>query len=89
MRRWRIKVTGDVQGVFYRFSAKMEAEKLGITGFGENESDDSVLIIAEGEQEALEKFSRWLKEGPPMAEVEDVQIEEDDYTGEFKGFEVR
>ncbi len=89
MHRWRIKVIGDVQGVFYRFSAKMEADKLGLTGFGENESDDSVLIIAEGRQEALERFSVWLKEGPPMAEVEDIQIEEEDYVGKFKGFEVR
>jgi len=82
-------VTGDVQGVFYRFSAKQEADKLGIKGFAKNEPDDTVLVIAEGEEDALYKFVNWIREGSPMAEVRNVEVEEDEYKGEFKDFAVR
>jgi len=82
-------VIGDVQGVFYRFSAKQQADKLNITGFARNEPDDSVLIVAEGDDEALESLVMWAREGSPMAEVDNVETHEDKYTGEFKDFEVR
>ncbi len=80
---------GDVQGVFYRFSAKQEAEKLELTGWAQNEPDESVLIIVEGEDLTIQEFIKWLRVGPPMAEVNNVQVQEEDYKDEFKGFEVR
>ncbi len=89
MERAKIKVTGDVQGVYYRFSAKMKAEELGLTGFAENESDDSVLVVVEGEAEKIKAFLRWLEVGPPMAEVENLEITKEKYSGEYKEFEVR
>lgn len=89
MKRLKIKVIGDVQGVFYRFSAKQEAEKLDIKGFAQNEPDDSVAVIAEGREKELNQFVDWLRIGSPMAEVRDVQVEEHGYKGEFKKFEVR
>lgn len=89
MKRLHIKVIGDVQGVFYRFSAKQEADKLSVLGWVVNDSDGSVSGIIEGERTALDKFVAWCKEGSPMAEVDDVEVSEEEYKGEFNQFEVR
>jgi acylphosphatase len=84
MQHLNINVSGKVQGVFFRVSAKTEAEKLGITGFARNEPDGSVYIEAEGEEKALEKYVNWCKKGPEFAEVEEVL----EIPGEIKHFEV-
>lgn len=89
MKRVLIKVTGDVQGVFYRYSAKIEAEKLGINGWTVNEADGTVSAVIEGSDEQVETFTKWCKEGSPMAEVENVELIEEEYKGEFDKFEVR
>lgn len=89
MKRVRIKIIGDVQGVFFRFSAKIVADNLGITGWVQNEPDESVLVVIEGKDEILQKFIEWTKKGSPMAQVEDVKVSEEEYRGEFKEFEVR
>lgn len=69
-----IHVYGRVQGVFFRYAAKMEAEKLNITGFAENREDGSVYIEAEGDEDALHKFIEWCRRGPPLALVEKVDV---------------
>lgn len=78
-----IRVTGRVQGVFFRASAKAEAEKLGLTGFARNEDDGSVAIEAEGEADALEKFVAWCGSGPDFAQVARVDV----HDGEPKHFD--
>ncbi|MEK7447377.1 MAG: acylphosphatase [Patescibacteria group bacterium] len=89
MKRLRIKVIGDVQGVFYRFSAKIVADNTRVTGWAQNESDNSVSMVIEGETSALQEFVKWAREGSPMAEVDKVEVSEEQYKGEFKEFEVR
>lgn len=64
-----IRVSGKVQGVFFRVSAKDEADRLGITGLVRNEPDGSVLIDAEGPPETLALFADWCRQGPPRARV--------------------
>lgn len=81
-KHFNIKVFGRVQGIFYRATAKEQAEKLNITGFARNESDGSVYIEAEGEKNKLDKFLKWCYLGPPLAQVEKVQITE----GALKNF---
>lgn len=68
-----IKINGLVQGIFYRATAKEEAEQLGINGFARNEPDGSVYIEVEGEEEDLNKFLDWCHKGPPLAKVEKVE----------------
>ncbi len=68
-----IKVFGRVQGVFFRDSARMKAEELGLAGFARNEPDGSVYIEAEGEEDALKEFLAWCGKGPEFAKVTKVE----------------
>jgi acylphosphatase len=83
-----IRVTGRVQGVFYRASAQAEANRLGLAGFVRNHSDGSVYAEAEGEREALVRFVAWCRRGPPHARVDGVEVAEGTAKG-FSGFTVR
>ena len=83
-----VPVTGLVQGVFFRAWARDEAQALGVSGWIRNCSDGSVEALLEGEAEAIEELIDLLREGPPGAQVEDVEIEETDREG-LSSFEVR
>ena len=69
-----IKVTGKVQGVWFRDSTRAEALKLGINGFVRNEPDGSVYIEAEGNSNVLKKFIEWCHSGPEKAIVTGVKV---------------
>ena len=84
----QLRVTGLVQGVFFRAWARDEAQALGVSGWIRNCSDGSVEALLEGEAEAIEELIDLLREGPPGAQVEDVEIEEADREG-LSSFEVR
>ncbi len=88
MKRLIIIVTGKVQGVFFRASAKEVAEQLNIKGFAQNQPDGSVRIEAEGDEENLNQFVEWCKQGPPRAEVKNVQITEEELNN-FTRFEIK
>lgn len=82
-----IVVTGRVQGVFYRKSAKEKALSLGLTGEVKNQPDGSVAIIASGVPETLEQFVDWCKQGPPRAIVDRVSVIREDFK-KFNSFEI-
>jgi acylphosphatase len=71
-----IKVSGMVQGVFFRASTKAQADQLGIKGLVRNEQDGSVCIEAEGEEQNLNAFVEWCRKGPPRAIVNKCEINE-------------
>ncbi|MFO7954001.1 acylphosphatase [Thioalkalivibrio sp.] len=73
-RRWR--VSGRVQGVFFRASTRDEAKRLGLTGYARNEPDGSVEVLAVGPRQALDTLEEWLADGPRMARVDAVEAEE-------------
>ncbi|TSC87370.1 MAG: acylphosphatase [Microgenomates group bacterium Gr01-1014_7] len=75
-KHFNIKIYGQVQGVFFRASAREKAESLGITGFVQNQPDGSVYIEAEGEDDMLNQFLSWCHEGPPAADVEEIKAAE-------------
>jgi acylphosphatase len=83
-----IRVTGRVQGVFFRAWARDEAQTVGVSGWIRNCSDGSVEAQLEGEQDAVEELIDLIREGPPGAEVDRVEVEEADREG-LSGFEVR
>ena len=82
--RWRMRVTGVVQGVNYRAMARREAERLGLGGFARNEPDGSVTVEAEGDPAALVEFARWCEHGPPLARVDSCQRETIAPVGELR-----
>jgi acylphosphatase len=88
MRRVSLRIRGKVQGVFFRESTRLEATRLGLTGWVCNRDDGSVEAVAEGEPAVLEDFIRWCHRGPPAARVTDVQRAESEPTGEFRAFTV-
>ena len=69
-----ITVIGKVQGVFFRASAKKEAEKLGLCGFAQNVADGSVYIEVEGIENDLDEFVKWCKKGSSQAQVEAIEV---------------
>ena len=69
MRGVCIRVSGNVQGVFFRATAKDTADRLGLSGIVRNEPDGSVYVEAEGEEGALDHFTAWCRQGPPRAKV--------------------
>lgn len=88
IQRLRIRVTGLVQGVWFRKYTRESALQRGLTGWVANASDGSVLIEAEGPTDALEDFLAWCRRGSPMARVEDVQWTHTGIMGD-KAFEIR
>jgi acylphosphatase len=69
----QFKVTGRVQGVFFRVSARDVAVPLQISGHAVNRQDGSVEVLACGEAAAVAELERWLHDGPPLASVTRVE----------------
>lgn len=79
-------VTGKVQGVWFRASTKQQADKLGISGYAKNLNDGRVEVLMCGSETTVETLLAWLEEGPPMAIVNELKVE--DVAGEScEGFE--
>lgn len=76
IRRLKIKVSGRVQGVSFRFSARTMARYLGIGGFVKNLHDGSVYLEAEAEEKSLADFVSWCRKGPDFARVEKIETSE-------------
>jgi acylphosphatase len=75
-RHLNIRINGKVQGVFFRASAKDQADKMGVKGFVRNEPDGGVYIEAEGIEANVKQFADWCKKGPARAQVMTIVIEE-------------
>ncbi len=70
----RATVRGGVQGVGFRYATVERANELGVLGWARNEDDGTVVVQAEGSDEAVDALVEWLGEGPPGAAVEDVEV---------------
>ncbi len=88
MRRVHVLVYGDVHGVFFRHNTKLLAEKLKVKGFVRNVSG-GVEAVFEGSDSAIEEMLRFCRKGPSGAVVDKVDVEEENYKGEFDSFEIR
>lgn len=71
----RFRVTGRVQGVFFRASTREQALALGLVGHAMNLPDGSVEVVASGGADALDELEQWLHHGPPAARVASVTRE--------------
>lgn len=67
------RVEGRVQGVSFRDSTRIQAQRLGINGYARNQPDGSVEVLAFGEESAVNQLLDWLHQGPPEASVSRVE----------------
>lgn len=88
MTTYHLIITGKVQGVYYRASAKEIALRLGIAGWVKNTPEGNVEAMACGEEHDLELFTEWCKKGPDNADVDEVIVTEMPGIG-FEIFEIR
>jgi acylphosphatase len=87
--RLSARITGRVQGVGFRNFTRMRARQLGVTGWVRNERNGSVRLEAEGPRSALKDLLDAVREGPRMAQVENVEADWKDSTDEFSTFRVQ
>lgn len=87
MRR-RVVAHGLVQGVFFRDTTHRLAQRHGVAGWVRNTSEGTVEAVFEGEPEAVERLVAFVREGPPGAVVERVEVVAEDDEG-LSGFAVR
>ena len=86
--RAHVFVSGRVQGVFFRDHTQRWASSLSLTGWVRNLHDGRVETVVEGERKKIEGLIAKLKQGPPMADVSNVEISWEDSKGEFDGFRI-
>ena len=82
----RFLVRGKVQGVWFRAATQQQALALQLQGYARNLPDGSVEVLAQGDDQCLAALEAWLWQGPPLAEVADVQREDDASAPALSGF---
>jgi acylphosphatase len=86
--RRRVVVHGGVQGVFFRDSARERARAHDVDGWVRNRGDGAVEAVLEGPADAVQRVVRFFETGPSRADVENVEVTEEEPEG-LSGFEVR
>lgn len=84
---YKIQVSGRVQGVGFRHSARQNARYLGLKGFVKNLPNGDVYIEVEGTRDSLDEFILWCRKGPGFGFVERLSLD----TGKaksYKGFHI-
>jgi acylphosphatase len=85
----RLRITGRVQGVWYRGATEAEARRLGVDGWVRNLPDGSVEALIEGAPAAVRTLIAWCRGGPPGARVQNVVESPEPIGDELAGFRVR
>ncbi len=88
MVRYRVLVSGRVQGVFFRDTCRRVAEQHGVSGWVRNLPDGRVEAVFEGPAEQVSRLVQWSHEGPRSAMVEDVHVAAEPPEG-LHGFRIR
>ena len=88
MEQALLKITGHVQGVWYRATVKDAAQELGLNGHAKNLSDGSVEVLVQGERHEIDKLIAACWEGPSSSQVENVEINWQTPEEDLHGFQV-
>jgi acylphosphatase len=83
MKQCHFKITGKVQGVWFRAAAQKEAERLGLKGVIQNMSDGSVELTLQGSEDSLDEFKDWCHKGSDASEPEHVEMTPQELGEEF------
>jgi protein-L-isoaspartate(D-aspartate) O-methyltransferase len=89
MKAVAVRVSGSVQGVYYRASARLEGERLGLRGWIRNERDGGVTLHLQGDPAVVDAMLGWCRLGPPAARVSRVEVGDAALDESLSGFEVR
>jgi acylphosphatase len=81
-KRVRVQVSGDVQGVGFRWYCREAAMGRGVAGSVRNLPDGRVQAEFEGDPESVEDMVEWCRKGPKWARVDAVEVEEEAPRGE-------
>ena len=87
--RARVTVKGIVQGVSFRYYTVEQAVRHNVKGWVKNLANGDVLGCFEGDDRDVKALIDWCRIGPRLARVDDVIVEQEDFTGEFRDFHVR
>ncbi len=88
MVRYRLLVSGRVQGVYFRDTCRREAERHGVHGWVRNLPDGDVEAVFEGTEEQVSRLVEWSRHGPPAAVVAEVRVQAEPPEG-ISGFRIR
>lgn len=88
LERLHLKISGRVQGVFFRAKTQATATQLGVTGWVRNCADGGVEVVAEGPRTQLKTLLQWCHHGPPAARVEHIEVAWQVASGEFSSFQI-
>lgn len=86
--RAHVFVKGKVQGVYFRQNMRIVARRHNVTGWVRNLKDGRVEALLEGGDRNVSEVIEWCNAGPSDARVDDVSATYEEYTGEFKAFNV-
>ena len=81
-------ITGRVQGVCFRMETRRAVEHLKVSGWVRNKRDGSVEAVFEGDEADVNAALNWCRQGPRMARVDKVDVNWQDFTGEFERFDI-
>ncbi len=84
----RVRISGRVQGVFFRVKTKQEAGRIGVKGWVKNRTDGSVEALLQGDPEQVAQMTDWCQKGPPLARVDHVHTENETITINYKIFDI-
>ncbi len=87
--RVRVWISGQVQGVGFRWAVEDEARAKGVSGWVRNLPEGRVEAVFEGDEGAVQRVVEFCRRGPALARIDDVQVVHEEYTGEFDGFSIR
>jgi len=76
IKRVKIKIEGQVQGVGFRFNAFLLSKKLDLSGWAKNLEDGAVEIEAQGDSQKVQDMIEWARIGPDSAQISNFNVEE-------------
>jgi len=88
IRKAVIRVSGVVQGVYYRYNTKDQAEALALSGTVRNLPDGGVEVVAEGEEAQIKALIGWCRRGPRGARVDRVDVKWEEPSEGHAGFSI-
>lgn len=89
LKTFKVKISGRVQGVLFRATAKDMADGWGLTGWTRNEPGDNLSIVVQGPAVFVDRFLKWCHQGPPHSRIDKIEIIEDADAELYEGFQIR